>query len=154
MLGQTFGMWDLRASANGNQVKLVGEGICGPTTATISADALDARIENAAGFAHHRKKEFAKAATGFAKALALDPSFGISATNLASAQVLAGNHKAAEATLKIELARRPIETMYKIFVDPELEPITRAQSVTRIGTLAKGSAALDRRGRRPTCRRV
>ena len=77
-------------------------------TATISADALDARIENAAGFAHHRKKEFAKAATGFAKALALDPSFGIAATNLASAHVLAGNHKAAEATLKIELPRAGI----------------------------------------------
>ncbi len=57
---------------------------------TWSLAHLDARIANANAFALHQKKSYKLAAEGFAKAVALDPTWKIAAYNLASAHSLAG----------------------------------------------------------------
>src|SRR5262245_60509286 len=52
---------------------------------------LEARIENTAAYALHKKKDYKGSSAGFAKAVAADASWKIPAYNLASAQQLLGD---------------------------------------------------------------
>jgi tetratricopeptide (TPR) repeat protein len=114
---------------------------CGvvPHTITFTSDDVEARFENAAALALHRKKQYVEAAEGFSKALALAPAFVLARENLASAQALAGKPEDAVATLAPLLSTAPLATYLQIFSDPELASVreaalVRAQRATTPGT--------------------
>lgn len=73
-------------------------------TATLPTVRFAAMAYNDAGFAHHKKKDWAGAADLFAKATAADPSFALPAYNLACAYARLGDPKSRPA-LTIALAR-------------------------------------------------
>src|SRR5262245_40303082 len=52
---------------------------------------FDAKLENTAAYALHKKKDYKGSAAGFGKAVAADPTWKIAAYNLASAQQLSGD---------------------------------------------------------------
>jgi hypothetical protein len=84
---------------------------------------LAARIENAVAYRLHRQKKYLDASAGFARAVALDPNYTVARTNLASAETLRGDRRAAVNALAPLLAARPFETYAKVLTDPELAPL-------------------------------
>jgi tetratricopeptide (TPR) repeat protein len=132
--------------AVGNSVVIDGEGICGSLSTTVAADALDARIENAAGYRLLKKNKKRDAITLFRKAVALDADFAIAATNLASAQMLAGDTADADATIERAMARRPLETVRKVFSDPDLGGLRTGKTISALGR-SDAAVQLSRDGR-------
>ena len=118
---------------------------------------LAARLENAAAFAMHTKKDFKTSAAGFARAVALDPTWKIAAYNLASAQQLAGDKAAAMKALEPHLATEPIATALAVARDPELAPLldqpalvalraAKPGATTTVTARPQGGAAITEKG--------
>jgi hypothetical protein len=108
---------------------------------------LDAKLANTTAYALHRKHDYAAAATGFARAAALDPAWRIPAYNLASAKQLLGDKPGAVAALAPWLASEPIATYVQVTTDPELAPLLerpelRALRAATAGTVEVTSAGI------------
>lgn len=102
-------------------------------------DHLRARLENASAFALHIKKDFKSAAAGFARAVALDPSWKLAAYNLASAQQLLGDKPAAMTTLAPWIASEPLQTYVHVTADPELAPLLDQPALAAIRSTQPGT---------------
>jgi hypothetical protein len=118
----------------------------GHRTVELGLDQLEARLANAAALAAHRRKDYAAAAAGFARAARLDPSFDLAATNHASALALAGKRDAAARALAPWLASNPTWTYGKVATDPELASLRRHPAVRRLCVRPRGTARLDAQG--------
>jgi hypothetical protein len=112
------------STTKGDAVTLQLDFNCGGGgTIATTKQALVARLENATALALHGKQKWNDAAAGFAKALALDPTFELAALNLASAQARGGHVKDAAATLTT-LAQRDLPmVVWRIHADPDLAPV-------------------------------
>jgi hypothetical protein len=110
---------------------------------TWSLAHLDARITNANAFVLHQKKSYKLAAEGFARAVALDPTWRIAAYNLASAHTLAGKLDDAVAALAPWLAAEPITTYVKVTADPELRPLLARPELQKLRAAKPGTIVLS-----------
>ena len=111
-----------------------------PTPLVLTFDQVQSRLDNVDAYRLHVVKQYAAAATGFAKALAEDPMSRVAAINLASAQQLLGKRADAVATLAPWLAREP-EAMYATVVaDPELAPLLAEPALVAIAAKVPGRA--------------
>ena len=109
---------------------------------SLTLSNLNARIENVAALALYRRRKWADAAAGFARALALDPGLDIAVTNLASAEVRAGKPDAAARTLAPLLAKAPVATYARVVSDPDLAPLLGRPEVAALRAPARGTARL------------
>lgn len=107
---------------------------------------LDARLENTAAYALHKKKDFKASAAGFTRAVAADPTWHIPAYNLASAQQLLGDKAAAAATLAPWLASAPIPTYVQVTTDPELSPLLDRPELVAVRAKKPGKVKLTAKG--------
>ena len=103
---------------------------------------LEARLENVAALAHHRRGHWDDSAAGFARALALDPNFDVAATNLASAQVKNGRADDAIKTLGPFLSPPNAGTYARLVADPELAPLLDRPEVAATRAAVAGMAKL------------
>jgi hypothetical protein len=92
-------------------------------TETFGFDELRAKIENRYAYARHVKKDYAAAAAGYAKAIALDPTWRIPAYNLAGVRTDLGDLAGAVAALAPWLKAEPIRTYLHVTDDKELRPL-------------------------------
>jgi len=113
-------------------------------TYTWTFSELDARMENTAAYALHRKKDYKGSSAGFAKAVAADPAWKIAAINLASAQQLLGDKDAAIKTLTPWMTNEPIATYVSITTDPELSPLLDRPEVKALRAAKAGDAKLTK----------
>jgi hypothetical protein len=104
---------------------------------------LAARVENAAAYRLHRRRDYARAAAGFARAVAAAPAWKVAATNLASAEVLRGDAAAAIRALAPWLAAEPIATYVKVATDPELAPLLVRPELRAIRARRRGAVQLS-----------
>jgi hypothetical protein len=104
---------------------------------------LEARLENVAALAHHRQRRWGDSAAGFARALALDPTFDVAATNLASAQLKSGRPEDAVKTLAPFLSPPRAATYARLVADPELAPLLDRPEVAALRAPAAGTAKLQ-----------
>ncbi|CAN5748750.1 hypothetical protein BH11MYX2_BH11MYX2_13090 [soil metagenome] len=107
---------------------------------------LDARLENTAAYALHVKKNYAKAAEGFARAVADDPTWEIPADNLASAKQMGGKPDDAMTALAPWLTSHPLQTYMKIALDPELAPLLDRPELAPLRAKIPGTAAIGVNG--------
>jgi len=107
---------------------------------------LDARLENTTAFGLHKKRDFKRAAQGFARAVAADPTWNVAAYNLASAHQLRGDKRAATAALAPWLAAEPIATYVKVTTDPELAPLLGEPELAAVRSKQPGNVALTATG--------
>lgn len=96
---------------------------CGTGAQELTLDQLEARLVNHESLVLHRKKDWANAAKGFAKAVQLDPTWRLPAYNLASAHARLGATAPALAALAPWLKAEPIATFVQVASDPELQPL-------------------------------
>jgi hypothetical protein len=106
---------------------------------------LDARMENWAAFALHKKGDDKGAAAGFARAVAADPTWKIPAINLASARALLGERDAAIAALAPWLASEPVATYVTIATDPDLASLRDRAEVRALRAATPGSVQFANR---------
>jgi hypothetical protein len=111
---------------------LVDTNCQGRRTVSFTRAALEARIENAAAMTLKGQKQWSAATAGFARALKLDPALREAATNLAAAQVRAGEADAAVATLVAAGARDPVWVVWRLAVDPDLASVASAPALTSL----------------------
>ncbi|HEY4182612.1 MAG TPA: hypothetical protein VGM90_37525 [Kofleriaceae bacterium] len=111
-------------------------------TKTWTRAFLDARIENAAAYALHAKKNYAKAAEGFARAVADDPTWEIPAYNLASAKQMSGKQDDAMAALAPWLKSHPLQTYLQMSIDPELGPLLSRPELATLRAKSPGTAMI------------
>jgi hypothetical protein len=110
---------------------------------TFSARSLVARLENAEALAAHRAGRHAQAATGFARAIALDPDFDLAYTNLASTLAVAGKADQAVAALQPLLARNPVHVYARVMLDPELAALREQPTIAALRSQTPGTATID-----------
>ena len=103
---------------------------------------LQARIENTDAYARHRKHDWAGAIAGYAKAIALDPTWRIPAYNRAGASVSSGDLAAGVAALAPWLASEPIATFVQVSSDPELAPLLARPELAAIRAAKPGTVTL------------
>jgi hypothetical protein len=103
---------------------------------------LEARLENVAALALYRKRRWGDSAAGFARALALDRTFDVAATNLASAQLRSGRADEAVKTLGPFLYPIRAATYARLVADPELAPLLDRPEVTAMRAPVAGTAKL------------
>ena len=116
----------------------------GESTHTWTFAHLEARLANAAAYALHVKKDYKGAATGFARAVALDPKWNIPAYNLASARQLLGDKAAAVAALAPWISAEPIATYLHVVFDPELAPLLDQPALVALRAAKPGAARADK----------
>jgi hypothetical protein len=104
--------------------------------AEVGLDELEARVENLRGMALHLKKKYADAIAHFAKATSIDPGTPMYATNLLSAQAMAGKLDDADKTLASEGARNVPWFTWRLAVDSDLKAL-RGRASTKPFITAK-----------------
>ncbi|MCE9576673.1 MAG: hypothetical protein K8W52_26235 [Deltaproteobacteria bacterium] len=109
---------------------------------TFNFDQLEARLANIKGLTAHRKKDYAGAATAFAAAVKLDPTFNLAAENLASALALGGKPDEAVAALAPWIASDPVWVYERVAADPELASLRKHATITALAAKKKGTALL------------
>jgi tetratricopeptide (TPR) repeat protein len=109
----------------------------------FTSRALVAHLESAEALAAHRARRHAEAAAGFRRAIALDPDFDQSYTNLAATLAVAGEADEAVAALQPLLARNPVHAYARVMLDPELAPLREQPAIAALRSQTPGSAAID-----------
>jgi hypothetical protein len=99
---------------------------------------LDAKFENMLGMQSHAKKKYADAIPHFARAVELDAATAMYATNLLSAQSLAGRLDDADKTIAALRSRNAAWLAWRLAVDPELQALAKRAS-TKLAN-ARGTA--------------
>jgi hypothetical protein len=120
----------------------------GVQTVALTSARLEALLESAAAEPLLRAKRWGPAAGGFARALALDPTFSAAATNLAAAQAGGGHAAEATATLVAAAARDPVWVAWRIAADPDLagvDPLPEIAKLYAPPAAGAPSPALDAR---------
>ncbi|MBL9019254.1 MAG: hypothetical protein JNL83_34010 [Myxococcales bacterium] len=147
-LGEASTIDDVKVDKKARTVTAVlGDYSCEQShTSTWTFGHLDARLENAAAYALHRKKDYKAAAAGFARAAAADPTWNIPAYNLASAHQLAGDRDSAVKALAPWLASAPIATYVQVTSDPELAPLLARPELTALRAAKAGTATITADG--------
>jgi hypothetical protein len=116
---------------------------CGAAHALhLTRAGLEARLANSAALALHRRGSWGAAADGFARALALDPTFDWAATNLASAQVQLGKRDEAARTVTGFMAKSRAAIYARLLSDPQLAPLLDHPSVAAMRAQPAGTARL------------
>lgn len=110
------------------------------STGSIPLTKIEAKVDNTAGMALHKKKKYADAAKRFASAVAKDPDTALYATNLLAAQVKAGKLGDADQTLASAGKRNVPWFAWRLQVDPELKPLKNRPSTAMFATKAPGKA--------------
>ena len=109
---------------------------------TFSDAALDARLENAAGDALARRRQWDEAAPRYARAVELDPAFAEAATNLAVAQARGGHERDAVATLVAAATRDRVWVVWRAAVDRHLTAAAAAPELRALAAKIPGRASL------------
>jgi hypothetical protein len=110
--------------------------------AVYTLDALEARLANVEALAAHHKKDYATAATGFARAAQLDPDFDLAAENLASALALGGKPDQAVAALAPWIAKNPTWVYARVATDPELASLRQHKAIVALRARKPGTATV------------
>jgi hypothetical protein len=111
-------------------------------TIHLTVAGLNARLENVAALALHRAHKWTEAVAGFSRALALDPTLDAAATNLASAELLAGRPDEALRKLAPLLEKAPVATYAQLASDPELAPLLKRPALSALRAPSPGKARL------------
>jgi len=137
----------VQVDAAAHSVTLELENWCNrPYKETWTYAALGARLENTSAYQLHRKANYKLAALGFARAVALDPTWNIPAYNLASAQTLLGDQGAAIKALAPWLASAPITTYVQVTMDRELAPLLARPELQAIHAKQPGTVTVTADG--------
>jgi hypothetical protein len=131
------------AKADGTSWTLKVDTNCqGEKTLRFSTAALEARLESAAASALARHKQWDAAASGFARAVALDGGYAKAATDLAIAQLRGGHRPDAIATLVAAAARDRVWVVGRVALDRQLAPIAPAPELRALAARTPGHATL------------
>jgi hypothetical protein len=131
------------AKADGTSWTLKVDTNCqGKKTLRFSTLALEAQLEGAAASALARRKQWDAAATGFARAVALDPSTAKAATDLAIAQLRGGHRPEAIATLVASAPRDRVWVVARVAIDRQLAPVASAPELRALAARTPGHATL------------
>jgi hypothetical protein len=120
---------------------------CGETfddPETIPLAVVEAKLANMAGMAAHRKKQYAEAIAQFTLATQKDASVAMYATNLLSAQAMAGKLDDADQTIATYGKNRVPWFAWRLAVDPELKAL-KARPAAKLGAPKAGTAKGDLR---------
>lgn len=117
---------------------MMGGGDEGPVP--FSLVDVQARLENLAGMRAHLKKKYADAIPHFAAAARLDPATALYATNLLSAQTMAGKLDDADQTIATYSAKNMPWFAWRLLVDSDLEALRGRPSTNRLAAPRRGSA--------------
>lgn len=146
-----IGVFTATLRHNQTQVEIIATTyLSGDHSITIPIAILESRLENGRALKLHRKKQYRAAAKGFARAVELDPNFSLAITNLASAQALMGNVRAAESTIRPLLALAPLKTYHKVWSDNELAGLRLTATLKAVKAKTVGNAALNVLGQFPS----
>lgn len=108
---------------------------------------LHAHLENAAALKQHRRGVYAESELGFAKAVALFPTFKKAVFNLACAQTRQDKRETALSTLAGHLHDAPAETYAQIAGDPDLTPLLETPVLKAMRSREPGNGRIEiRRG--------
>ena len=110
---------------------------------TFSARTLVAHLENADALAEYRAGRPARAAVGFARAVALDPDFDLAYTNQAQALAVAGDAAAAVAALQPLLDRNPVHVYARVMLEPGLAALREQPAIAAVRSHTPGTATID-----------
>lgn len=113
---------------------------------TFSAAHLRAYLDNAEALRLHARKDYAQAEQGFARAVALHPTFKKAVFNLACAQTRQNKKEAALTTLAGFLRDEPVETYLHVQADPDLAPLLETPPLRAIETGPTGDARIRFKG--------
>ncbi len=103
---------------------------------------LWARSENAFGLDALARKDYASAASFFARALTTDPGLDEAAANSAAALALSGKTAEALEALDGLLGRQPAKTYLKCLTDPDLAPLLNGPRLVNLRSATPGTAQL------------
>jgi hypothetical protein len=135
----------LKLAADRNALTIETMDSCDRTrTVTTSIPALDARLENAAALALHKKKRYPEAAAGFRRAVALDPAFDLAYVNLASALSLGGDKPGAARALAPLAHRNPVWLLWRLRVDAELAGLEQEPDLAAMRASAPGHVDIEK----------
>jgi hypothetical protein len=109
---------------------------------TLELDALRARLVNARAMREHRRKRYAAAAAGFARAAGLDPAFRVARTNWACALARQGKLAEAIAVLRPLLAKDPFEVYHRVLADSDLRGLVGRPEISALRSKRPGTARL------------
>jgi hypothetical protein len=124
--------WTLRVETNCQGIK----------TLSLSATALESRLERAAAGALARHHQWDAAAHGFARAVELDPAAAEAATDLAVAQVRGGHRPEAVATLLAAASRHHLWVVWRLAIDRDLAPVATDPALRALAAQQPGHATL------------
>jgi hypothetical protein len=100
---------------------------------------VTARLENVAGMGLHLKKKYAAAIPHFVTAAAANPDEPMFATNLLSAQSMAGKLDDADRTLATYGPRNPAWFVWRLAVDPELKAVKARPAALALAAAKPGT---------------
>jgi hypothetical protein len=107
--------------------------------AKLPLASVDAKIENLLGMQLHTKKKYADAIAHFTIAAQKAPDVALYATNLLSAQAMAGKLDDADRTIATYAPRNLPWFAWRLAVDPELKAIAKRPSA-KLGPAKPGTA--------------
>lgn len=136
-----------RIDRSARSVTLVIDRWCGsPSTQTWAYTRLDAQLEHERAERLRDDKKDAEAARGFARAVALDPSWNEPAYALATAEARLGHAEAALKALAPWLAKEPIAAYVRVSADRDLAPLLERPALRAIRAKQPGTIALTADG--------
>jgi hypothetical protein len=114
---------------------------------SLPLSVLEARAENGAGMVALGQHRYADAAARFARAGALEPTFYVARTNLASARMRAKDREGALNALGSLVAEAPVWLYAKVLTDPDLAPLIDAPPIAALRARQAGNAKLAEKDR-------
>ncbi len=101
---------------------------------------VKARLENTTGMGFHRKRKYADAIAHFTAAAAANPDEPVFATNLLSAQAMAGKLDDADHTIATYAPRHPWWFAWRLAVDLELKAVKARPAAVALAPARPGKA--------------
>ena len=129
-------------SADGATVRVSWEHCLERAAEEVPLAHVTARLENLAGLRLHKAKKYAEAIPHFAAAVAANHDEALFATNLLSAQAMAGQLDAADRTLATEGVRNPARFVWRLLVDPDLAAVKDRVAAVALGAAVPGTARI------------
>ena len=124
------------------------EGMFGDEGEPIPFDlpAIQAKLENLAGMRAQLKKKYADAIPHFTAAAKLDPETALYATNLLSAQAMAGKLDDADRTLATYASKNVAWFAWRLQVDSDLRALRGRPSTKSLAAAKRGTAKTKQLG--------
>lgn len=136
-------IYSARLSKDEKKVRFKVDRESGPYSFDVPVTALDARLENAAGYHLHRRGKHKAASVHFTKAATLDPNFRLAMTNAASAFCLMGRVADAEKAVSMFARHSVFELAMKILADDELTCLRKSKVILAQSVKGSGAAKID-----------